>query len=111
MDQVSLGITFHHRQGDCFFTDVRAVLGLGDIVDEPTDSRLFLFEDGYQIGSPHTGIGLIERDGNGNFSHWDGNLYFSTSNNSDPNTNGRSYTVALSNTRLASGYSGAGAAA
>ena len=96
-DQVSLGTAFRHRQGHCFCKDVRTIFGAGDVVDKPTDSRLFLFEDGKRIGSSHIGIGLIERDGNGHFSHWDGTLYFSTSDNSDPNTNGRSYTAALSN--------------
>jgi glycosyltransferase involved in cell wall biosynthesis len=97
VDQVSLGAPFRHRQGHCVYKNVGTIFGLGDIVDKPTDSRLFLFEDGKRIGSPHTGIGLIERDGNGNFSHWDGTLYFSASDNSDPNTNRRSYTAALSN--------------
>jgi glycosyltransferase involved in cell wall biosynthesis/SAM-dependent methyltransferase len=94
--QVSLRGPFCHRHGHCFYKDVRAVFGLGDSVDKPTDSRLFLFADGKRIGSPHIGIGLIERGGAGNFSHWDGTLYFSASDNSDPNTNGCSYTAAMS---------------
>ena len=96
-NQISLGGGFHHRQGHCFYKDIRTIFGPGDIVDKPTDSRLFLFEDGKPIGSPHTGIGLIERDGAGNFSHWEGVFYFSASDNSNPNTNGYSYTVASSN--------------
>jgi SAM-dependent methyltransferase len=97
VDQISLAPPFRHRHGHCFYKDVKDVFGLGDIVGKPTDSRLFLFEDGKQIGTPHASVGLIERDGNGNFSHWDGTLYFSTGDNSDPNTNGRRYTAALSN--------------
>ena len=31
--------------------------------------------------------------GSGRFSHWGGNLFFSTSDNTDPNTNGRVYQV------------------
>ena len=69
MDQKSLGGRFHHRKGHCFYKDVRAVFGLGDVVDKPDDSRLYLFEDGKRIGSPDTGVWLIERDGGGNFSH------------------------------------------
>jgi Methyltransferase domain len=95
--QISLGGSFSHRRGHCFYLDVRSIFGAGDVVGRPTDSRLFLFEDGKEIGSPHSGIGLIESDGNGNFSHWDGILYFSASDNSNPNRNGRSYTAVLSN--------------
>jgi hypothetical protein len=36
----------------------------------------------------------IRRHGAGRYSHWERTLYFSTSDNSDPNANGRSY-VAL----------------
>jgi len=97
MNQISLGAPFRRRHGHCFFKDVRVIFGLGDVIGKPDDSRLFLFEDGKRIGVPHTGVGLIERDGNGNFSHWDGVLHFSASDNSDPNTNGRSYTAAWSN--------------
>ena len=97
VNEILLRAPFRYRHGHCFCKDVRQFFGPGDILDKPTDSQLFLFEDGKRIGISHTGIGLIERDGGGNFSHWDGVLYFSTSDNSDPNTNGRSYIAAWSN--------------
>jgi len=55
-----------------------------------------LYEDGQPLGpsdSLHTDIGAL---GGGRFSLWnDGFLYFSASDNSDPRTNGRQYTLAL----------------
>jgi SAM-dependent methyltransferase len=94
---VTLRLPIRRRGGHCYFVDVRDFFGQGDVVGKPTDSRLFVFEDGNRIGRPHTPIGLIETEGNGDFSHWDGMLYFSASDNSDPNTNDHCYTAALSN--------------
>src|SRR5262249_23397691 len=37
----------------------------------------------------------LEEVGGGFYSHWNGGLRFSTSDNSDPRRNGRSYTVSL----------------
>ena len=55
-----------------------------------------LLEDGLVLGSgnaPHADIGAL---GDGRFSFWqDGRLYFSTSDNSNPRTNGRTYVLVL----------------
>ena len=60
-----------------------------DSAAEPDASRILLLEDDRLIGDPHTAHVTIRTQGAGNFSHWNGALYFSTSDNSDPNTNGR----------------------
>jgi arylsulfatase A-like enzyme len=68
--------------------------------DWPTDSvdsessRLLVFEDGEPLGPAHALHDEIRRLGRGRYSHWEGSLYFSTSDDSDPNTNGRVYVVA-----------------
>ncbi len=54
-------------------------------------SRTRLFEDGRPLGPAHAVHRSIRRDGRGRFSHWREALYFSTSDNSDPRTNGRLY--------------------
>jgi len=41
----------------------------------------------------HAIHGDIAKQGNGRYSHWGNSLVFSASDNSDPNTNGRSYWV------------------
>jgi len=41
----------------------------------------------------HTIHGDIAKQGSGRYSHWGNSLVFSASDNSDPNTNGRSYWV------------------
>ena len=62
----------------------------------PAASTLRLFENGLELGSSHSAHANIRDLGAGRFSHWtDGateSLYFSASDNSDPRSNGKSYT-------------------
>lgn len=65
-------------------------------------SYLRLFEGEEELGPPHALHQSIRETGGGAFSHWSGNpnganplLYFSTSDNSDPRTNGRTYRWAV----------------
>jgi len=58
-------------------------------------SPLRLFEDEHALGPRNsTMLNRIGAIGGGAFAHWRDQLYFSTSDGSDPNTNGRRYTVA-----------------
>lgn len=62
-------------------------------------SPLILFEDEAPIGPAHSLHDDIRRQGGGRFSHWDGNLWFSTSDNSDPRSNGRKYEFDINGVR------------
>ena len=66
-----------------------------DDINDGLRSRLKLYEDGVQLGSPHTAHVSIRGHGYGAFSHWSGSLVFSSSDNTDPRTNGRRYTAAV----------------
>jgi Methyltransferase domain len=59
-------------------------------------SPLVVHEDGVPLGPAHSPPDRIRDEGGGRFNHWYGQLLFSTSDNSDPNTNGRSYACSLS---------------
>ena len=65
---------------------------LGDEVSG-NNSPLELLEDDRQLGPAHTLHDTIRTAGNGSYSHWRGGLYFSTSDNSNPHTNGRRYHI------------------
>lgn len=67
----------------------------GDTAQLPKASRLILLEDGQIIGPAHTIHEDIRKLGGGCYSHWGNDLYFSTSDNSDPNKNGRRYSIKL----------------
>ncbi len=56
-------------------------------------STLLLFEDGVRIGQPHQPYESVQRDGSGAYLHWGNSLIFSTPDQSDPRSNGRTYTV------------------
>lgn len=61
--------------------------------DAPNRSRLEMTEDGHPLGPAHSEHANIVEKGMGRYSHWQSSLIFSTSDNSDPNTNGRAYRV------------------
>ncbi|MEI6503638.1 MAG: tetratricopeptide repeat protein, partial [Armatimonadota bacterium] len=72
-----------------------AKIDLGRDGDQETGgkSELVLLEDGKPLGPAHSLHQLIRDEGKGRYSHWGRTgLYFSSSDNSDPLTNGRQYT-------------------
>lgn len=68
---------------------------IGDSNTSPSVSKLRLFENGVELGPAHSNHHDIRTFGLGQFSHWGNTLYFSTSDNSDPLTNGRKYTYTM----------------
>ncbi len=58
-----------------------------------SDSQMVLLEDGLTLGPAHALHSVIRESGAGAWSHWNGTLIFSSSDESDPNTNGRRYVV------------------
>ena len=62
-------------------------------------SPLRLLEDGRQAGVPHVAHAEIRQTGDGRYSFWSDTLYFSTSDGSDPNINGRKYEVTMESPR------------
>jgi hypothetical protein len=65
---------------------------LADSADNNERSPVVIYEDGKPLGPPHSSYADIRDLGMGRFSHWNGQGFvFSSSDNSDPNTNGRKY--------------------
>jgi hypothetical protein len=64
-----------------------------DMPETPESSVLQLYEDGRRLGPDHTAHEQIRRIGRGAYSHWGGALIFSTSDGSDPRSNGHTYYV------------------
>lgn len=61
--------------------------------DGGTLSELELFEDETKFLKPHSLHQEIDERGEGRYSHWGQNLYFSASDNSDPRLNGHVYSL------------------
>jgi hypothetical protein len=70
-----------------------------DDVTDASRSCLLVKEDGRELGPPHTSHQLLIQDGGGAYSHWRDVLWFSTSDNSSPNDNGRAYSVEIDEAR------------
>ena len=71
-----------------------AGLSAGRIGDKHGRSECTLFEDRKPLPLPRALHASIRKVGEGRYSHWtSGTLYFSTSDNSDPRTNKRRYTL------------------
>jgi hypothetical protein len=74
--------------GYCFLTTIHHRIPS----DLESASRIQVCEDGVPLPKPHADHSVIRNDGRGAFSHWGSAIYLSTSDNTDPRTNGRSYT-------------------
>jgi hypothetical protein len=84
---------FAHIRGPCFAAQLPACVTLGDTADEPCASRVDVLGEGRGLGPRHALHDRIIREGRGLFSHWHDQIYFATSDNSDPSANGRTYTI------------------
>ena len=80
---------FRREEKNCWVASVPEWL----LSDREAASRLRLYEDGRPLGPAHSAHSDIRSLGKGRFSHWGPTVYFSTSDNSDPPTNGRRYSV------------------
>lgn len=63
-----------------------------DGMEDPRASRLKLFEDGLEVGPPHTAHADIAKGGGG-YSHWGNTLYFSSTRGDNPQSSGREYRI------------------
>jgi hypothetical protein len=70
--------------------------GLADSIDNETRSTIAIYEDGRPLGPPHSTHADVADIGRGRFSHYRNRqsiFVFSSSDNTDPRTNGRAYWV------------------
>ena len=83
------------ERGHCWTFPLPRLVDVSDDVGSPRQSTLVLFEDDQILGPAHSSHQGIRERGQGAYSHWGQQLYFSTSDNSDPNKNGRRYSAII----------------
>jgi hypothetical protein len=89
------GHAFTVRQQNWFPHSI-SFAGLADSESNNERSPVLIYEDGVLIGPAHSSYADIRDIGMGRYSHWTGQGFiFSSSDNSDPNTNNREYWAAL----------------
>ncbi len=80
--------------GHCWMLELPSnLLPSSDSSEFPVRSPWRLLEDGRLLGPPHAQHADISKFGGGRYSHWNSYFFFSTSDNSSPNSNGRRYTL------------------
>ena len=88
-----------HVEGNAYvvFVPERSafVARTGDSVKRRSTAALQVLEDGRALGPENTPHTIISEAGGGRYSHWHGSVVFSSSDNSDPRTNGRGYQLAF----------------
>ena len=83
------------ERGFAWVAALPSSLATGDILEAPRRSPLVLFEHDCLLGPAHAEHAVIRSTGGGSYSHWQDYLLFSTSDNSDPNHNGRTYSAVI----------------
>jgi hypothetical protein len=77
--------------GNAYVANIPELAAAGDSSANPNGSPSALCEGRRRLWLSHSAHQEIRTEGNGRFSHWEQQLYFSASDNSDPNANGRTY--------------------
>lgn len=92
---IELKPEFKKEEGFCYFSEIPKYSDISDHDGSWYRSPMMVFEDGIFLGFPHAGKKDICQRGEGRYSHRGETLLFSASDNSNPNHNGRSYTLTI----------------
>lgn len=88
---------FAHDGGFCWRCPIDRLRPFADTADDPARSPVLLVEGEWTLDHAHAAHRDIRAFGEGRFSYWEnGQIYFAASDNSDPNRNGRRYSLRLS---------------
>lgn len=91
--------SMRHVSGHMYEMQLPVELAIGDYLTEDgvlvQQSKVYVLEDGKPIGSSSPRHADIDAIGGGLYSHWGKQLRFSTSDNSDPLSNGRIYAAVI----------------
>jgi hypothetical protein len=89
---------FQEELGYAWQAPLDSYAAYADNLERPHCSKLILTENGQPLWLRHILHDEIRKYGQGRYSHWAGSLLFSTSDNTDPNTNKRQYQIVFAET-------------
>ena len=84
---------FDKQSGFAYIKALPNFDSVSDLPATPTRSKLLVCENNNLLGPMHSAHAEVAKEGHGRYSHWNTSLIFSASDNTDPNTNGRTYVV------------------
>lgn len=91
-EPIRMPMPFEHFGGQSWSVALPELERLADNMTEtPNGSTVAICENRRLLGPAHATLRDITKSGRGQYLHWGRHLVFSTSDNSDPNANGRSY--------------------
>lgn len=93
---VDLKTPFEKAGGFAWKVDLHEYTDMADDSEHQQRSQLLVLEDGQPVALRHSLHDHVRTIGRGTYSHWTSYLLFSTTDNTDPNTNGRRYQIAFS---------------
>ena len=93
LNRIQLKKPYQQEIGLCWMVQLVKYLPIADNAEYPNRSTFLLYEDDKLLQPAHAIHEDIRNLGAGRYSHWNKVLYFSTSDGSDPNTNGREYRI------------------
>src|SRR5262245_14288735 len=94
-ETVVLSPPYLHMGGYAYKSSIPELSHLSDTTEKGTYSRAIICEGDHQIGPAHTQWVEITQRGFGRFSHYNDAVVFSSSDNTDPNSNGRQYKIVI----------------
>lgn len=80
------------------YIELKQFVSISDDMNHLERSPVRIYENGRALAPAHSHFKDIREFGAGRFSHWGNSLVFSSSDNSDPNVNGRTYWVIIPRT-------------
>jgi hypothetical protein len=90
-DIITLNKPFEKSGTLSYFATAPSLVEISDSPATPSRSNAVVCEDNRALGPAHSPHADIAAKGGGRFSHWLTGFVFSATDNSNPNTNGRSY--------------------
>lgn len=83
------------KSGNMFIVKVAQLEDIANTNEKADRSTAVLCEGGKALGPAHSLGDDVTKSGNGRFTHFRDSVYFSSSDNSDANANGRRYTLVV----------------
>jgi FkbM family methyltransferase len=93
LKRLTLKKPYRRELGKSWFVPLAKLKHIADDEEHHDRSSLLLYEDEKLLQPAHALHEDIRNRGEGCYSHWRERLYFSTSDGSDPNRNGREYRI------------------
>jgi hypothetical protein len=96
---IDLSPPLSQLEGYAYKVSIPQLSGVGDTAERATRSPAVVCEGDHRMGPGHSPFLEIIQKGAGRFIHYNDAVVFSSSDNTDPNSNGRRYKIVIASSR------------